>query len=274
MSYIILEMKKLYKNRIIQIMFLFMLFVAVFEPILIIYERHLYPLAFEQFGNQPYQYWILTAGRIGFQVYFMLLFVIPVIYTGFVFFSEKSSSVFEFSVIRSGRKIYFISKVFATFFTAFLSIFLILLINIIIIFVSCPLNAQITEQYKLMVPVKQSFSFIFFQASPFIAAVFYAFINALAIALFAVFVLGMHLIFDFKRMYLAFAVPLISLYAINYISTFLLDLRFSIKRILQPLTASFNDASAAYDVVITYIAFFLLDAIILGIGWRKNRDIL
>ncbi len=91
------DMRKLYSNRAIQLMLLFVLFVMIASPLWIRFvDGTQHNDFFETIGQNPFQFWLLMqSSNWGNAVYHVLFFLFPVISTGLIFYQEKSSSVFE-----------------------------------------------------------------------------------------------------------------------------------------------------------------------------------
>lgn len=126
-----------------------------------------------------------------------------------------------------------------------------------------------------LIPKEGMFSYAFYQRSPLGMAFLYTFLNALAIALFSLFVLAIHAIVMLKNRYVAILVPFISLYLINYVTSLMLrrNLNYNLSVIIQPRAASaVTDIIHSREVVIIFMLVILIDLLLLTIGYIRNRE--
>ena len=278
MTYFISDIKKLYRSRMVQVMLLLMTVVAIADPLFVRFVYGRQPGFFEQIGANPFQFWLLmNSSGWGNTVYHTLLFVFPVLSTGLVFFRERQSSMYELLLSRNSRKKYLASKAASVFCTTFFNFLLILFLNLAVTHLCFSMDAPLTEQYGYSIPKAGTFADFFYQISPVAMEVLYVFLNALAIALLAVFVLGMHMIFRFQNYYVAFLVPFLVLYAGNYVRGVLRSdsLQYSISIIMQPRAASSLPVCITVDnVLMVYGVLLVIDLIALFIGFKRNRDAL
>lgn len=105
----------------------------------------------------------------------------------------------------------------------------------------------------------------------------YTFLNALVIALYALFSLALHAIIRFKNRYAAALVPFLTLYLINYAVNLLLKdhLNQQLSIIIQPQAASaLVQIIRGRDVLMAFLMVLLLDVVLLVIGYMRNRETL
>lgn len=278
MTYFMSDVKKLYKSRIVQGMLLLMAVVAIADPLFVRFVYGRQPGFFEQIGANPFQFWLLmNSSGWGNTVYHTLLFVFPVLSTGLIFFRERQSSMYELLVSRNSRKKYFASKATSVFCTTFFNFLLILFLNLAVTHLCFSLDAPLTEQYGYSIPKTGTFADFFYQISPVAMEVLYVFLNALTIALLAILVLGIHMIFRFQNYYIAFLVPFLVLYAGNYAEGVLLanSLQYSVSIIMQPRAASSLPVCiTGTNVLLVYSVLLAIDLVVLFIGFKRNRDAL
>ena len=80
MSYFVSDVKKIYKNRMVQITLLLFIIVAVSEPLFVRFVYGGQPGFSEQVGANPFQFWLLMySSGWGHTVYRTLLFVFRVL---------------------------------------------------------------------------------------------------------------------------------------------------------------------------------------------------
>ncbi len=278
MGYFLTDVKKIYQSKIVICMLIIMLFIMIADPISVIIINSQYAGFFEEIGANPFQFWLLmNSSSWGSNIYYTLLLVLPVISTGLVFYHDRQTSVYEFSITRNSKKSFFIAKVASVFLTSFINFFILLSINILVTYCIFSSNAPKTEQYQYLIPQKQMFSFALYQKDPLVMIFFYVFLNALVIALYTVLVLGIHTVIRLKNSYLALLIPYIIIFLVSYAISLLLKnhMNWNLKIIIQPRAASvLIDTITVGNVLISILFFFLFDAIVLGIGYIRNRDAL
>lgn len=105
--------------------------------------------------------------------------------------------------------------------------------------------------------------------------ILYTFLNALVIALYALFSLALHAIIRFRNRYAAALVPFLALYLINYSVGLFLDGHLNLNIIIQPQAASaLVQIIRGRDVLMEFLTVLLLDVILLVIGYVRNRETL
>lgn len=278
MSYFISDVKKLYKSRMVQLALLLLGIVAVADPLFVRFVYGKQPGFFEQVGANPFQFWLLmNSSGWGHTVYRTLLFVFPVLSTGLIFFYERQSSIYELLVSRKSRIQYLSSKAIAVFVTAFLNFALILGLNLVVTNLCFSAAAPLTEQYNYLIPKTGSFAEVFYQISPLAMEMAYVLLNALALALLAVLALGIQMAFRFPNHYIAFLVPFVVLYAVNYAEGLLLanQMQYNLSVIIQPRAASsLSVCITTADLLLVFGSLFAVVAAVLLIGFKRNRDVL
>lgn len=232
---------------------------------------------FETIGANPFQYWLLM-NSVGFgnQLYSTLFWVFPVLVTGMVYYSEQKSSMSKFFVIRKSKTAYFISKIGASFVTAFVFFLVLLLINLAVTWCVFPADAPLTEQYKFIVPSAGTFGDKLYQYSPLTMAVGYSVLNALALALLSVFAIALQMIIRFRNQYIAMAVPVILIYTMTFIFDSAECLySYDIRMVIQPMAAcALNELITVTDILVTFCGWILIDIILVIVGIINNRDVL
>ena len=278
MSYFISDVKKIYKSKMVQLTLLLMGIIAVADPLFVrfVYGRH--PGFFEQIGANPFQFWLLmNSSGWGHTVYRTLLFIFPVLSTGLIFFHERHSSMYELMVSRKSRIQYLLSQTVSVFIAALLNFFLILGLNPIVTNLCFSTAAPLTEQYQYLVPKAGSFAELFYQISPLAMELVYIILNALTIALLAVLVIGIQMIVRFPNRYIAFLVPFVILYAVNYAEGLFLanKMQYNLSIVIQPRAASSLSACiTSNDLLLVFGSLFIVDMVVLLTGFQRNKDAL
>lgn len=229
------------------------------------------------YSDNAYVNWLLyPVSLIAGTVFFCLLNILPVLFTGMLFFWESSSSVYPFKIVKVGRFKYLISKIFSTFSVSFLNSFFILSINLIACFAvfSFSGSQETIYQFTDYVPRENTFAYYFFNINPLLMAVFYNFLAALGIALSSVIALSLQMIFKFNNPFLAFLIPVLVLYIIDFIPEITLPPQLVISQIIQPGHASspYRPYMTADSVAITYILYTAFAALLAYIGIKRNGE--
>ena len=278
MAYFISDIKKIYRSRMVQFSLLLMGLIAVADPLFVRFIYAKQPGFVEHIGSNPFQFWLLmNSSGWGHTVYRTLLFVFPVLSTGLLFFYERESSVYELMIVRKSRIQYMISKVYSVFIITFLDFEVIFILNLVITNVCFSADASLTEQYQYLIPKEGTFAKTLYLMDPMMVEIAYSTLNALVIAMLSVFILGIHMICKFRNRYIAFFAPSIILYAANYAEGLLLKdhMNQNIFIIIQPRAASaLSSCITTADVITAYALLLVVIAIILLIGYKRNRDAL
>lgn len=279
MKYLTSDIRKLYSNQIIRIMLIFFLLVMIADPLYIRFVEGLrYSNFFTDIGKHPFQFWMLMfSSGWGNGIYYTFFFLFSVFSTGLLFYQERSSSMYAWLITRKNYKSYMLSKIFSVFITTLFNFFILLSINLLVTWCVFSTEAPLTEQYRFSVPQSYMFAYDLYQISPLCMAVFYTFFNALAIALYAVFALAIHMIFQMRNIYFAILVPFIIMYGASYANALLLyeHSQYNIRILLQPKAANAFIYPFTWEAVGVVLGFHLLvDLILVGIGIRQNKELL
>ncbi len=280
MSYFLLDIKKLYKSRIIIILLSLLFVVMIVDPISVYLQYGKNENFIKNIGQNGYMFWLLMNSRNwGFTVYHSLFLLWPVLSTALVFYNERNSSVCEFLIIRKSKKKYYLSKVFSVFIVTFINFIVLFSINELVTFLLFPLDAVHTEAYMNYIPSKDMFCYLLYQSSPLNIVFLYTFLNALTMALFSLFALAIHMIVPLKNKHLAVLVPFISLYVINYGISLALKAveleNYNLKLIIQPMVATLKDMQISIiNVVAVFVSVVLVDIVALIIGYIRNRELI
>lgn len=275
--YFVSDIKKMLTNRIVQILFIILLIVMVFDPVSVMFYAHRYPSFYENIGANPFQFWLLmNSASWGNQAYTVLFWVFPVLVTGMIYYTEQKTSMGKFLMIRKSNRAYMTSKIFSTFLFAFAFFMVLLSINLAVTFTLFSADAPITEQYQQLVPNNGTLASVLYQVSPLFMAIVYTFFNALTISIFSVFALAIQMIAKFKNQYIAIVVPVIVLYTITFIfDSVAILLPYDMRLIIQPRSANaISGLVTGQHVLLTFGVWMLIDVVLVVIGFIRNRDTL
>lgn len=259
MSYFYSDVKRLYKSNVVQLSLLLMAILAVADP-LYVRLAHANSSDFaNSIGVNQFQFWLLmNSSGWGHSFYRTLLFLFPVLSTGMLFFFEQSSSVLPMKIARKSRWQYLWSKVGSVFFTTFFNFFCLFVLNLIVTGCCFSLDAPMTEQYHFCVPKAGSFAYGLYQLGPVATEVAYGALNALAIALMSVMVVGVQMACKFHNFYLAFLVPFVLIRAWSYTENFFLPTQYRFATVIQPRAASALSANISFSNLL--VSFGILTA--------------
>ena len=273
MIYVISDIKKLLRNKMVQISFLIMLILSIVSPISTYFSS-----TPDYIGAQPFQWWLLMGRDFGGQIYRKLFLAFPVLLTGLLFTTEKNTSMYEFLIMRKSRIQYLNAKLISTVGTSFFAFIIIFGINLVVTHICFSTTAPITEQYEYLVPCTGTFGDFFYQINPVACEIAYSILNALVIALLAGTTLSIQFVFCFKNKFIAFFAPFVTLnilwFAIGYLDQFGFS-KYDLFLAVQPMVAAAESLTGSFfDVAVSLLVLALVNALLLIIGYRKLRDAL
>lgn len=119
------------------------------------------------------------------------------------------------------------------------------------------------------------FSYAFYEKGPLCMIFLYVFLNALAIALYSLAVLAIHMIIPLKNRYLALLIPFILLYLFSHFlgvaQAYSPNMVLNV--IIQPMAAcALRTIMKPEDVWLVFGIYSSAILILLGIGYLKNGD--
>ena len=182
MSCLRIDIKRLYNSITVRIVLGVLFFLAIVDPL---YSRFLTldSMFASYYGINAYQYWLFNfPGGIGFKVYHALFLLLPVLSTGFILFYDQKTSFKIYNIVKQGRAIYLTSKVISVFLVTMVNSIVSFSINILITFSIFPQNSIMTDVYRMFIPIEHSAANFFYEISPVLSAVFFAFLNSLALS--------------------------------------------------------------------------------------------
>lgn len=274
MIYFKTDIKKLFQNKIVQILFFVLLAVMILDPLFVYWESAKEPLMLSGIGRNPYNFVILmNSADIGGQVYNTLFYIFPVLITGRIYYCEQSTSVCNLLIARKNRRGYIAAKLASAFLFVFLFFLILLLINIAVTYTVFPSDEAILEQY---IPREGSLAYEWFRYDPMMMMAAYALFNALAIAVFAVFSLELQMIVKFSNQYLAMIVPVVCIYAVMFILDSCVPfMKYDLNIVIQPATAyAITEIIKGKSYVIAFGIWLVIDLVMCGIAGVRNRDLL
>lgn len=276
MNYFFIEIKKLYKNKIVFITLSVMLFIAFLNPVFqkLSSIRYQHSSA-NQYGG-AFSYWILQPNSlIGHTVYFAMFLVLPVLLTGLVYHSENNSSFLTLSMTKISRKKYFITKELSLLLVTFFNVFIFLTLNLLVTAIFFPANTSQADAVIQYEPKMGSFAYIFFQKSPITMAVIYNFLNSFVISLLSVIALNIQMILKFINSFLAFLIPTLLFQIVSFASTIILPAKYQLNYIVQPVAASVgSEIVTSSDLIIILSIYLIIAFLLFVIGYKRNEDII
>lgn len=77
-----------------------------------------------------------------------------------------------------------------------------------------------------------------------------------------------------KNKYLAFILPPLLMYALNYVTQIAIGAEYSLTYILQPVAASAGTAIvSSSNLIVVFTTLLLIDVVCVSVGSERNRDI-
>ncbi len=264
MSYLFMDIKKLYRNKLVILALAILLIVTVIDPVTMRQE-------YAQFGN-PFMWWLFMNRGAGSTIFNALRWLFPVLLNGLVFFDERRTAIYGILITKKKRSTYFVSKVMSVFLVTFVSLLFLFLLNLLLVYIACPSTMAI-EEY--LIPKAGTFAAYFFSKSPLCMALFYNVLHALAMALLAVLYLDIHMIMKSKNKYLAFIFPPLLMYALDYVTQIAIGDEYSLTYILQPVAASAGTAIvSSSNLIVIFATLVLMDIVCFFVGNERNGDVI
>ena len=262
---------------IIKLLVFFFAVIMALDPISVKLQSLVDPILLKEAGYNPFQFWLLiNSVNWGNTIYNTFFWIIPAVIAEVFYYEEYKTVIYRLKIISSSRKMYCIRKALSMFFYTFICSFILLALNIAITYIVFNWNTEQTEYYLRLIPRVGTFSYQFYHISHLIYAIFYAFLNAVTIALFSLFCLGFNMIIQFRNKYLSIIIPSATLYGITFLfdSTDLIY-RYNIRAIIQPrATSALSIIITTNDVIYCFLGWIIAISIMVGIGYFKNQDIL
>lgn len=274
MRYLISDIKKIYRSRMVQISLIVLLAVSIGSPIYT--SRSLDPDTLSRMGH-PFFWWMLMSTSVAFNVLQTAMLAWPVLSTGLVFAKERLSSVEAMMITRGGRGAYLTAKTLSVFLTTFLNFMIIFLLNILttnLMFqTELPLSAFQQGQYYI--PVEGSFAWTLYQISPVVEEIGFSFLTAFYLAVLSVLTVSVQMAIPCRNLYLAFLVPLLLFNGVDFALQRFLQPWYVPRIFLQPLSAS--GLSTVPDVQILLIGFaalLIVSVAVFLLGCIRSRETL
>lgn len=277
LAYFFSDVKNLFKSRIIKITLIIMVIVVIADPIIEKILMEVFNYSNKAFHHNAYAVWLLNpVSLVGHTLFFCLFTVFPVIFTGLDFFGEYSTSIYPFKIMKVSRKKYLSSKILSVFSVSFISSFAILSLNLISCFAvfSFSSSQSTINQFSDYVPIEGSFAHYFYHMNPLFMAIVYNLITALAISLLSVFALSLQMTAKFKNPFLAFFIPTLTLFFINFVSDVTLLPQYNIFQIIQPAHTCLATSPymTSISVTATYAFYFIAVLACTLLGVKRNDD--
>ena len=280
MHILLLGIKELSKKNIAQITLIVFLLVSVLDPLSVALQNIMLDGALLEGpgapGKNPFQFWLLmNSVSWGHQVYHTLLWIIPVLLTGMVFFQEQKSAMLTCQIVRMGRRDYFSSKIIATGVFSFVSILVILSASLLVTCLVFRDWGVHSTYYEGILPQVGTFADALYQVSPLCMMFGYTVLNAAALALLALFALAVQMVFRFPNIYVAIIVPVVILYLVSFGMEASPALHhYSMRFLLQPMAATALEATLTpQDLAITFGGWAAVDAGLLFLGVRRHQEV-
>ena len=160
MKYFWIDVKKLYRSRLVLLALIILLVIAVIDPITM--QSHF------AYQSNPFMWWLFMNRTTGSTIFNTLYWLFPVLLTGLVFFDESKTAIYGIIITKKKRCVYLCSKALSVFFVSFVSTLFLFLFNLFLVYVTCPSSMELSET---MIPHTGTFSALLFQKSPLYEAV-------------------------------------------------------------------------------------------------------
>lgn len=192
----------------------------------------------------------------GSTIFNTLYWLFPVLLTGLVFFDESKTAIYGIIITKKKRCVYLCSKALSVFFVSFVSTLFLFLFNLFLVYVTCPSSMELSET---MIPHTGTFSALLFQKSPLYEAVTYVILHAFSLSLLTVLYLAIQMIVKAKNKYMAFILPPIIMYVLDYLTQTAAQ-TYSVTMALQPMVARATSfVITIEDIAIIFGALLAID---------------
>ena len=266
------DIQKTCKSPLFLVMAGILAFIMIADPISVFIER-------SQHGGsmEPYCYFLLmNTVSWGANIYYTLYWLFPVLLPGQLTFQEYNSSFLPFSSIRVKQVKYYTSKIITAFIITSSVVLLLNLLNIGIVWLLFPGDAEMTRLFLSLQPDAESFARNLFEINPLLVALLFAFINSIGLGIWSIFAVGLQILFKFRKIYTAIAIP----FAVLYIVTLIFDrtevlLPFDLKLIAQPATTyALSNPPQLWQMGVCLFGWLIIGIIVSIIGIFRNRDVI
>ncbi|WP_289137375.1 hypothetical protein [uncultured Brevibacillus sp.] len=275
MNYFKIDMKRLVTSKKLIVVIILLFAISIIDPITVFIQFSNYVGSAERIGQNPFQFWMLmNSVSWGNNLYNYMFWIFAVLLTGLIYFEDKNTSFYMYQITRKSRNQYLTSKLTSTWLFSFILMLLVLEVNLIVTYTLFPDTAAKTEYFYRLVPSEGSFAYESFSAHPIYMAQIYTFLNALAMSIFVLFSLCLHMLFKFTNRYVALLIPVIILYGISFIfDSFPGLFSYNIRMILQPRATSALSTIITWENVYVVIGgWVLVNCLLISIIFLKSRD--
>lgn len=271
----------IFKKRILSnvpfIIFVVILLVSMIaSPLSVRLSELATPGFFASIGNHPTFFWLpMDSVAWGNRIFTTGIAILPVFFSGMIFYQDVNSSLLSNQLIRSGRKRYFVSIYSKLFFLSFGIVLSALLINMVAVHLLFT-DWTVTNAVAQILPKKGTFGYPLYQVSPYLFEVFYCVLIALFIALLTNFTASIQLILAKFHRYVAWIAPILIIFFISYPFELILTLSpYNVFLIKQPIALAVTEPAITWEHLLVGLGFWvLLDSILMIIGYRMQREVL
>lgn len=122
MKYFWIDVKKLYRSRLVLLALIVLFVIAVIDPITM--QSHF------AYQSNPFMWWLFMNRTTGSTIFNTLYWLFPVLLTGLVFFDESKTAIYGIIITKKKRCVYLCSKALSVFFVSFVSTLFLFLLNL------------------------------------------------------------------------------------------------------------------------------------------------
>lgn len=273
MRYLASDLKKMFRSKSICTVFILLAVIMVADPILsrISADRN------DNWGAciNPYLFSItMNPYGAGSDLYNRAFWLLPALLSNLLLYTEQITSMEKLLIARGSRFSYYFSKMAAVFLFSFCYILSLLLLNLGIVCAAFP--GREVNPSLVFAPIPGTFSYSAFQISPIFASLVYGILNALAIALLALFCTALSLCIKFPNPYVAAIVPPVAYFLILLvIDSSGARLHYSMRIVVQPMAAAVLATPITLrQMICSFLIWVFLDLALVGIGMLRRRDLL
>jgi hypothetical protein len=269
--YLSYDLKQIFKRKATKFFFIILLIITIADTFYTLWTQSKFFMSISEMSATWYVH-LENSDSIIRGFYFSFMPIFAALPFGAQYYYEKDSDYRKYLISRGNRRSYFLSKYVMSFIAGFVTIFIFLIINYILVHLIYPNNFMLGGTF--LKPDSGAFLESLFYKNVHLYEFFYIIINSIVGGIISLLSLSLCMLFNYKNVFLVIAVPFI-IYTIQSVLFFFINPHYDIMQVIQPHTrfALVNPINT-YHVVISIMMWFILANLFFLIGYRKERDIL
>lgn len=268
--------KRIFSNVPFTIFVVVLYLAMIASPLSVRLSEIATPGFFSSIGQHPTFFWLpMDSVAWGNRIFTTGTAILPVFFSGMIFYQDVNSSLLSSQWIRLGRQRYFASVYSQLFVLSFGIVFTALLVNMLAVHLLFT-DWRITDAVAQILPKQGTFGYPLFEISPYLFEVFYCAFIALFLALLTNFTASLQLILAKFHRYVAWIAPILLLFFISYPFELIVPLSpYNVFLIKQPIALALTEPAITWKHLVVGLGFWVvLDGILMAIGYKMQREVL